>query len=74
MQVNEKTFESMDSVIESVQKKIGKLDNVRVEIIPELEDDAIVLETENGILDASMTEQFSSLDEIFNSLDILNEQ
>ena len=74
VQVNEKTFESMDSVIESVQKKIGKLDNVRVEIIPELEDDAIVLETENGILDASMTEQFSSLDEIFNSLDILNEQ
>ena len=73
VQVNEKTFETMDIVLESVQKKIGSLDNVRVEIIPELEDQAIVLETENGILDASLEEQFLSLDRIFDGLDVLNE-
>lgn len=65
IRVNKKAFKYMPEVIEKVQEKLGELTNVRVEVNLDLEGSGIILESENGIIDASIEAQMKSLDKIF---------
>jgi flagellar assembly protein FliH len=66
IKINQKDFEKMPVVLETVQKKIGELKNIRIEIDYELEGRGIILESENGIINGSLQEQFKSLDKLFS--------
>jgi flagellar assembly protein FliH len=68
IRVNQDSFKYMPEVIEKVQAKVGELTNVRVEIDLDLEEKGIILESENGIIDASLDAQFKSLDKIFEAV------
>ena len=63
--VDQKNFENMPDILEAVQKKLGNLDNVRVETDFDIDGPGIVLESENGIINGTMIEQIKSLDKLF---------
>ena len=68
IQVSQKDFLKMPEVLETVQKKIGELANVRIEVDYDIQDQGIVLECENGIIKGTIAEQFNSLDKLFESV------
>lgn len=68
IQVNAKQFEAMPEILGFVQDKFGKLTNMRVEIDPGVKTHGLILETENGILNATIEEQFKSLDKLFETV------
>lgn len=68
VRVNPQDFASMPEVLEMVQQRVGKLTNVRVEPLPETHGRGIVLETENGIIDASPEAMFQTLDKLFEAV------
>ena len=72
IQVDQKHFETMPDVLETVQQNLGKLSNVRVESDFDIQGSGIVLQTSNGIINGSMYEQFKSLDKIFESVGLEN--
>lgn len=63
--VNEAHFEKMPEVLEVVQKKLGALTNVRVEVDYSMESPGLVLESQNGIINASLDQQFHNLEKLF---------
>ncbi len=65
IKVNKNAFKGMDEVLESVEESLGKLNNVRVEIDFESAENGLIVEADNGIIDATMEEQLSKLDDIF---------
>jgi flagellar assembly protein FliH len=65
IRVNKDYFNQMDEILQSVEKKVGKLTNVRVEADLDLHDRGIILESENGIIDGSLVAQFNTLDKMF---------
>lgn len=73
IKVNKQSFEMMPEVLEFVQAKLGHLKNVRVEIDYDLEQKGIILESENGIINADLEVQFHSLAELFTSVGVENE-
>ncbi len=70
IQVNQKDFEKMPDVLKVVQEKLGELTNVRIEIGYDIEVGGIVVESENGIVNASLSAQFENLDKLFKSVGI----
>ncbi len=70
IQVDQKHFEQMPEVLETVQNNLGKLVNVRVESDYDIQYTGVVLESQNGIINGSLNEQFNSLDRIFESVGI----
>lgn len=60
--------ELMPDVIKQVEENIGNLVNCRVEIENDLKERGIILESERGIIDASIDVQFSKIDKIFESV------
>lgn len=68
IQVDQKHFEMMPEVLESVQKKLGEFTNVRVETDYDIQGTGVVVESENGIINGSLNEQFKSLDKLFESV------
>lgn len=70
IQVNTEDFASMPEVLEHVQGRLGEMKNVRIEIDSTVKTRGIVIESENGIINATMEEQFKSLDKLFE--DVLN--
>lgn len=70
IQVNTEDFSQMPEVLEHVQSRLGEMKNVRVEIDSTVKSRGIVIESENGIINATMEEQFKSLDKLFE--DVLN--
>ncbi|OFZ73312.1 MAG: hypothetical protein A2451_10300 [Bdellovibrionales bacterium RIFOXYC2_FULL_39_8] len=70
IQVNQKDFEKMPEVLKVVQEKLGELSNVRLEIGYDIDGSGIVVDSENGIVNASMAEQFDNLDKLFTSVGI----
>lgn len=65
IQVNANDFSQMPEVLEHVQLRLGEMKNVRVEIDSSVKTRGIVIESENGIINATMEEQFKSLDKLF---------
>src|SRR5690606_28972709 len=68
IQVNSQDFAQMEDVLAHLQAKLGELKNVRVEIDPHVLTRGIVVESENGIINATMEEQFKSLDKLFDEV------
>jgi flagellar assembly protein FliH len=70
VQVNKKYVEIMPEVIATVEKKLGRLTNVRVEADVDLGDTGIILESDNGIINASLEEQLKNLEKLFEIVGI----
>ena len=66
--VNANNFQEMPEVLEHVESRLGKLKNVRVEIDSSVSEQGMVVESDNGIINASMDEQFKSLDKLFEDV------
>lgn len=70
IQVDEKSFEAMPEVLEILQRKLGEFTNVRVEIDYSMERPGIILDSQNGIINASLDQQFANLDKLFESVGV----
>jgi flagellar assembly protein FliH len=68
IQVNANDFKAMPEVLEYVQTRLGEMKNVRVEIDSSVQTKGIVIASENGIINATMEEQFKSLDKLFEDV------
>lgn len=68
IQVNPADFAEMPEVLAHVQSKLGEMKNVRIEIDDNVRSKGIILESENGIINATMEEQFKSLDKLFEDV------
>lgn len=68
IQVNPNDFSKMPDVLEHVQSRLGELKNVRVEIDNSVKTKGIIVESENGIINATMEEQFKNLDKLFEDV------
>jgi flagellar assembly protein FliH len=66
--VNENNFKEMPEVLQHVQSRLGHLANVRIEIDSSVSASGMILESDNGIINATMEEQFRSLDKLFEDL------
>ena len=66
--VNENNFKDMPEVLEHVEQRLGKLKNVRIEIDSSVNTSGMIIESDNGIINATMEEQFKSLDKLFQDL------
>ncbi len=68
VQVKENDFAAMPDVLDIIQKKLGNLPNVRVEINHALDGPGMILECENGIINGSFEEQMKGLDKLFENV------
>lgn len=68
IQVNTEDFAKMPEVLAHVQSRLGEMKNVRIEIDSSVKSRGIVVESENGIINATMEEQFKSLDKLFEDV------
>ena len=68
VKVGKANFEDMPAVIETVESRLGKLSNLRVEIVPEISHPGIILEAENGLIDGSLEGVFQNIDRIFEQI------
>ncbi len=66
--VNPTDFSAMPEVLEHVQARLGELKNVRIEMDTSVRTKGIIVESENGIINATMEEQFKSLDKLFEDV------
>ena len=71
IQVGQADFNSMPEVLNHVQSRLGELKNVRVEMDSSMKTRGMVIETDNGIVNANLEEQFRNLDKLFE--DVLGE-
>lgn len=65
VRVNEESFGYMPEIIKLVERKLGKLSNIRVESDLALKGNGIILESENSIVDGSLESQLKSIDKLF---------
>jgi flagellar assembly protein FliH len=68
IQVNPEDFSTMPEILEHVQGRLGEMKNVRIEIDSSVTTRGIIVESENGIINATMEEQFKSLDKLFEDV------
>jgi len=68
IQVNKNLFKKMPEVLESVEKKMGEIKNVRVEVDYDLGDVGFNIESKNLIIKGSLEDQFNTLDKLFESV------
>jgi flagellar assembly protein FliH len=65
--VNENAFGYMPEVVKIVERKLGVLTNIRMEIDIDQDSSGIILESENSIVDGSLETQLASIDRIFEN-------
>lgn len=65
IQVNSKDFGEMPEILTHIQSRLGELKNVRVEVDSAIITSGIIVESDNGIINACMEEQFKNLDKLF---------
>lgn len=73
IQVDEKSFEAMPEVLAVLQKKLGEFTNVRVEVDYSMDRPGIILDSQNGIINASLDQQFENLDKLFETVGVATE-
>lgn len=66
--VNQSSFDHMPEVLDQIQKRMGELTNVRVEVDHDDDIPGIVLQSENGILNGKLGVQFKNLDKLFSNV------
>lgn len=67
VRVNEGSLGHMSEVVKIVERKLGKLTNLRIELDHDQEGNGIVLESENTIVDGSLETQFRAIDNLFEN-------
>ena len=70
IKVSEQSFSAMPEVLEVVQSKLGKFKNLRVEIDQELCQFGLCVESDNGIVNASLEQQLEAIDKLFETLGV----
>ncbi len=70
IQVDEKSFEAMPEVLEILQKKLGEFTNVRVEVDYSMDRPGIILDSQNGIINATLDQQFENLSKLFETVGV----
>jgi flagellar assembly protein FliH len=68
IKVGKDHFEHMPDVLKRVEEKLGQMSNVRIEIIPEISQAGIILESESGLIDGSLEGVFTNIDKIFDQV------
>ena len=68
IQVNSRDFAGMPEILAHVQSRLGELKNVRVEIDSAIQSSGMIVESDNGIINATMEEQFKSLEKLFEDV------
>jgi flagellar assembly protein FliH len=68
IQVNSNDFSDMPEILNHVQSRLGELKNVRVEIDSAISTSGMIVESDNGIINATLEEQFKSLDKLFEDV------
>ncbi len=68
IQVNINDFQKMPEVLEVVKAKLGDMKNVRVEVDPAIQTRGMIVESDNGIINATLEEQFKGLDKLFEQV------
>lgn len=66
--VNQSSFEYMPEVLEQIQKRIGELTNVRIEMDHGPDLPGLVLQSDYGILNGTLPMQFKNLDKLFSNV------
>lgn len=68
IQINANDFSGMPEVLNHLQSRLGELKNVRIEIDSSVESKGMIVESDNGIINATLEEQFKSLDKLFENV------
>lgn len=68
VKVGKANFAQMPDVVKAVEERLGQLQNVRIEIVPEIQHPGIILESENGLIDGSLEGVFQNIDKIFEQV------
>lgn len=69
IRVNEADFTGMPEILETIQNKLGKLTNVRIEINHDLNHKGITIECDSAIIDGTLSSQLELIDRLFESSD-----
>ena len=70
IQVDPKSFADMPEVLESVEAKLGKLEHIRLELDYDIAGPGIIIDSDNGIINGTLGEQFASIDRLFEKVGI----
>ena len=73
IQIDERSFRDMPDILEVVEERLGSLSNVRLEKDFDIDGPGIVLESDNGIINGTLKEQFNNLDKLFLKVGLINE-
>lgn len=73
IKVGPSSFSKMPEVLDVVQGKLGKFQNLRVEVDSQLNDWGMIVESDNGIINASFDQQLHAIDKLFESLGVAND-
>jgi flagellar assembly protein FliH len=65
IQVSQKDFDKMPEIIKTIEQKMGEFKNSRLAVDFDLPENGIVIDSENGMIKATLEGQFTVLDEIF---------
>lgn len=68
IQIDAKSFEDKPDILKILEEKLGTLNNVRLEIDYDIEGPGIIVESENGIINGSLKEQFRNLSLLFETV------
>jgi flagellar assembly protein FliH len=68
--VNEDAFGYMPEIVKIVDRKVGKLTNVRLEVDLDMHENGVKLESENNIIDGSLEAQFNTIDRLFQNVGV----
>ncbi len=70
IKVSEQSFNAMPEVLEVVQSKLGKFKNLRLEVDQDLCEYGLCVESDNGIVNASLDQQLEAIDKLFETLGV----
>ena len=73
IKVGPSNVEKMDHVFDVVQGKLGQFQNIRLVVDDSLDDLGLVVESENGILNADFNQQLKAIDQLFETLGVSSE-
>ena len=68
IQVNKNMFEKMPEVMQIVEQTFGQLTNTRIEVDYDINDQGIIVHSDNGIINGTLEQQFENLEKLFESV------
>lgn len=68
IRVNESSYKLMPEIISALESRLGSLSNVRIEVSSEMNYPGLIVESENGIVDASLENTFAKFDRFFEQV------